>query len=91
MRYGEAYGHNPNLHRFIQKALKLLPPKATVLDVDCGTGKPTSSMIVASRRKVHGIDFSPVMVELSQKQVPKGIFELANMLECELATPFGAA
>ena len=91
MRYEEAFGHNPDLQKFVQQALQLLPAKATVLDIGCGTGKPTSSMVAASGHKLHGIDFSPVMIELSRKQVPNGTFELVNMLDYEPAAPFDAA
>ena len=90
MRYEEAFGHNPDLHKFVQQALERLPPEASVLDVGCGTGKPTSSMIAASGRRLHGIDFSPTMIELSRKQVPDGTFELINMLDYEPPTPFDA-
>lgn len=91
MRYEEAFGHDVGLHNFIERALGMLPPNATVLDVGCGTGKPTSSMIAASARRLHGIDFSSVMIGLSRKQVPNGSFEQANMLEFNPREPFDAA
>ncbi|KAL9117988.1 MAG: hypothetical protein Q9187_005469 [Circinaria calcarea] len=91
IRYEEAFGHDVGLQRFIQEALDMLPPTATVLDIGCGTGKPTSAMVTASGRRLHGIDFSPVMIELSRKQVPLGSFQQVNMLEYTPREPFDAA
>jgi cyclopropane fatty-acyl-phospholipid synthase-like methyltransferase len=62
-----------------------------VLDIGCGTGKPTSSMIAANGRNLHGIDLSPVMVELSRKNVPLGAFEVADMLHFNPKEKFDAA
>ena len=80
-RYEDAYGHNAGLQRMVQHFLDLLPPKASVLDCGCGTGKPVSYMIAESGRKPYGIDLSPRMVELSKKQVPRGTFKQCNMLD----------
>lgn len=80
LKYEEAFGHDVGLHKNVQEFLELLPVSARVLDCGCGTGKPVSHMIAASGRRVHGIDLSPTMVDLSRKQVPNGIFEKANML-----------
>ena len=93
MRYEENYGHDPGFHKIVQRFLSLLPPNITVLDVGCGTGKPVSSMIAESGRRPYGIDLSPVMVELSKKQVPKGTFQQCDMLHFTPSSParFGAA
>ena len=79
-RYEDAFGHNPGLRKIIQRFLSLLPSDTTVLDVGCGTGKPVSFMIAESGRRPYGIDLSPVMVELSKKQVPQGTFQNCDML-----------
>ncbi|RAL68764.1 hypothetical protein DID88_007458 [Monilinia fructigena] len=79
-RYDKYYGHDPGLLAFIKSSLELLPADASVLDIGCGTGIPTSLSVVQSGRKLHGIDFSPSMISLSRTNVPGGIFELANML-----------
>ncbi|MCJ1369936.1 hypothetical protein MMC20_001148 [Loxospora ochrophaea] len=90
MRYEQAYGHCPDLHAFIDEALNFVPPYASILDVGCGTGKPTASMVVASGRKLHGIDFSSKMVSLSCQQVPGGSFEQADILSYQPQSPFDA-
>ena len=91
IRYEEAFGHDAGLNKFLLGALNRLAPTASVLDIGSGTGKPTSSMIAASGRRVHGIDYSSVMTELSRKQVPRGSFEHVNMLEYKPKEPFDAA
>lgn len=80
-KYQEAYAHDEGVHRAVRGLLRLLPPDASVLDCGCGTGKPVAAMVAASGRRVHGIDRSERMVELSRRQVPGGTFDKADMLE----------
>ena len=80
IQYEQAFGHDAGLHGVIKKFLELLPGDAQVLDCGCGTGKPVANMVADSGRKVHGIDLSQKMVELSSKQVPSGSFNKVNML-----------
>jgi cyclopropane fatty-acyl-phospholipid synthase-like methyltransferase len=91
IKYEHYFGHDQGLIKFINESLQLLPPDATVLDIGSGTGIPTSKAVVDSGRKLHGIDFSPVMVNLSIKQVPGGTFELTNMLDFNPPAPFQGA
>lgn len=79
-KYEEAYVHDAGLHKNLEKYLGLLPADARILDCGCGTGKPVSSTIAESGRRVQGIDLSSGMIELSRKQVPKGSFEKVDML-----------
>ena len=88
MQYEEAFGHDTGLHRIIQTFLGLLPLNVRVLDCGCGTGKPVGYAIANSGRQIHGIDLSQTMVELSQKQVPSGSFQKANMLHYTPADQF---
>lgn len=81
MKYEAAFGHDPALSNMIQKYLHEFPSSASVLDCGSGTGKPVAAAIAESGRHVHGIDMSAGMVSLSRKAVPKGSFEVANMLE----------
>ena len=90
IKYQEAYGHCPDHIDFLSAALELLAPNTTVLDVGCGTGKPTASMIVGSGRKVHGIDFSPKMISICRQQIRGGSFEQADILAYDTETTFDA-
>lgn len=87
MRYEDFFGHNAGLRKVVQHFVSLLPSDATVLDCGCGTGKPVSFMIAESGRRLYGIDLSPTMVELSQKQVSKGTFQQCNMLQYAPSSP----
>ncbi|CAG8981812.1 hypothetical protein HYALB_00004755 [Hymenoscyphus albidus] len=91
MKYEESFGHDEGLVDFIKSSLKFLPSNASVLDIGSGTGKPLSSMVIATGRKLHGIDFSPVMIALSRQQVPTATFEEVNMLQFIPKEPYHAA
>ena len=90
VKHQEAYGHCKDRREFAQEAMNLLPPDAKVLDVGCGTGKPVASAVVDSGRRLHGIDFSPKMIEMCREQVPRGIFELVDILDYQPEAPFDA-
>ena len=81
VEYEEAFGHDAGLRQIVQRFLEMLPANTYVLDCGCGTGKPVAGLIVESGRRVHGIDLSQNMVNLSRKQVPGGSFERTNMLD----------
>lgn len=89
--YEEGWGHNQGLIDFVKSSIELLSKDAFVLDIGSGTGKPTSQLVIESGRKLHGIDISPVMIDLSRKQVPDATFELINMLDFNLKIKFDAA
>ncbi|KAF3931137.1 hypothetical protein ABW20_dc0109171 [Dactylellina cionopaga] len=78
-KYEATFGHDPGLQSFLQKVLKHLPPRAQVLDVGCGTGKPVASTLTEAGHSVTGLDISEVMVGLSRKAVPKAQFHVADM------------
>ena len=90
IQYEEAFGHDAGLQGIVQKFLEFLPQgqAARVLDCGCGTGKPVPKMVAESGRRVHGIDLSSMMVELSRKQVPTGSFERTSMLQYSPASDF---
>lgn len=91
LKYEESFGHDQGLIDFVKSSLELLPKDAFVLDIGCGTGKPTSALVVESNRKLHGIDSSAVMIDLSQGQVPDATSELVNMLKFKPEAQFDAA
>jgi SAM-dependent methyltransferase len=78
-KYEDAFAHDAGLISFLQTVLSDMPPRALVLDVGCGTGKPVASSLAAAGHRILGIDISPVMVELSRKAVPNGTFDVADM------------
>ena len=88
IKYEEAFAHDTGLHNIVQKWLELFPANAQLLDCGCGTGKPVAHMIATSGRRVHGIDISQGMIDLSRRQVPSGTFQKVGMLEYVPMTEF---
>lgn len=89
LKYEEAYGHAEGVHSSLKTFLELLPRDGPVLDCGSGTGYPGAVMIATdAKRQLHGIDFSPKMVQLARSRVPTATFEHANMLDYEPATKF---
>ena len=81
MKYEDAFGDDAVLRQMVQKFAGMLPPDAHVLECGSGTGKPVAEAIIQSGLHIHGIDIAHGMVALSQKQVPGGTFEVADMLQ----------
>ncbi|KAL9616011.1 MAG: hypothetical protein Q9160_009071 [Pyrenula sp. 1 TL-2023] len=80
--YEAAFGHDAGLLRFLQIVLKHLPESggASILDIGCGTGHPVATTFAAAGHRIHGLDISDEMVQLSQKAVSSGgTFEVADM------------
>jgi ubiquinone/menaquinone biosynthesis C-methylase UbiE len=74
-RYEDAYGHIPEQAQSLTWLVSQLPPGSKVLDVGCGTGKPTANALVSAGHSVHGIDISEGMLEVAHKQVPLATFQ----------------
>ncbi|MCJ1234874.1 hypothetical protein MMC14_002838 [Varicellaria rhodocarpa] len=81
IQYEEAYSHDAGLHTILEKYMSFLPKGSSLLDCGSGSGKPVAETLVKNNLRVHGIDLSSTMVDLSRKQVPGGTFEIVNMLE----------
>lgn len=63
------YDLNPDFPRDVPFYQALIPsPKATILELGCGTGRVTISLSPFCRL-IHGIDLSPAMVELCRLKV----------------------
>ena len=80
-QYDDAYARDPGVLRFLSTVLSHLPPQSQVLDVGCGTGKPVAETLAAAGHFITGIDNVHAMVELSQKRIPNGVFQLSDMRE----------
>ncbi|MGW0227177.1 class I SAM-dependent methyltransferase [Actinopolymorpha singaporensis] len=60
-----------------------LPPGAWVLDVGCGTGRPTARQLTDAGLLVTGIDISERMLELARKAVPEATFRQADVTDLD--------
>ena len=66
--------------RFLDQFIERLPAGATVLDLGCGAGVPIDQHIISSGHEIIGIDVSAKQIELARRNVPKGTFEVRDML-----------
>jgi|GEM_PF-1371361 len=67
--------------KYVQKLLKLLPKKSTILDVGCGAGVGVDEILLKAGHEVIGIDNSEVMIRLARKYCPGGEYYIKNILE----------
>jgi trans-aconitate methyltransferase len=65
--------------RWLDRFLSLVPAGNRVLDLGCGQGEPIARYIVASGRRVHGIDTSPTLIALARAKLPGETWEVADM------------
>lgn len=84
--YQDAYAGDQVLLGFIERAMGYLAPQSQILDVGCGTGKPLDMALAAAGHRIEGIDKSPSMIDFSQKNVPTGKFQTADMVTYEHPT-----
>ena len=70
--------------RYAAVLLESLPDRASVLELGCGIGVPTTAAL-AARFRVTGVDISARQVELARARVPAAEFVQADMTELEFA------
>lgn len=79
--YEDAFGQNPAQIRFVRSAVEQLSAASFVLDIGCGTGKPTGSEVVKAGHKFLGVDSSTTMINAAKQNVPGAYFEVIDMLD----------
>jgi cyclopropane fatty-acyl-phospholipid synthase-like methyltransferase len=68
-----------------------LPPRATVLDLGCGTGNPIARHIIDRGFHVVGVDQSQKMLAIAQRVIPEAELIHADMIDVQLTQQFAAA
>ena len=76
---------------YVDKILENLPPKAEVLDLGCGTGKPIAKYMLRKGFQVVGIDQSERMLEIAKSEIPEAKLIHGDMTEIQFADKFAAA
>ncbi|MEE1795760.1 class I SAM-dependent methyltransferase [Streptomyces sp. BE308] len=77
--YERAFAHSAAHHASLHRLLEDLAPGSRVLDVGCGTGRPTAQTLADAGHEVLGVDVSPVMTEIAARQVPGAAFRCADI------------
>jgi len=75
---------------YLDNVLERLPPKANVLDLGCGSGKPILEYLVGQNVKVLGIDASAQMLEIAKANFPATRFIQKDMRKLDLDEKFDA-
>lgn len=70
--------------RYTSLVLDRLPQGATVLDIGCGTGIPTTAAL-ADHATVTGVDISARQVQLARQNVPRATFLQADVANLDFA------
>jgi SAM-dependent methyltransferase len=74
---------------WIERFAGLLEPRATVLDIGCGSGEPIAVDLVRRGHPVTGIDSSPEMIALFLANLPDQAAAVADMRSLSLDGKFG--
>jgi SAM-dependent methyltransferase len=84
-RVAESYlatkdAEDPTTLAALEELVRVLPPSASVLDLGCGAGIPTTSWL-ARRFLVTGVDISGRQLDLARRHVPEAKFLVADMTQ----------
>jgi SAM-dependent methyltransferase len=70
----------PWLDRFVS----LLGPRATILDLGCGSGRPIATYLIGSGYAVTGVDSSPSLIGLCRSRFPQNEWIVADIRTLDL-------
>ena len=79
LKYEQAFAHQPERREALEWLLAQLPARARVLDIGCGTGRPTAEVLTQAGHAVTGIDVSATMIDIARQQVPGARFEQVDV------------
>ena len=77
--YQGEHSHNPYQAALVARIDSLVPARAPVLDLGCGTGVPTARIFTESGRRVVGVDIAEGMLRRAREQVPAAEFVRADV------------
>jgi SAM-dependent methyltransferase len=73
---------------WLDKFLSLLPSKASILDIGCGSAEPIARYFIEHGCKVTGADSSPALIALCKHRFPEHNWIVADMRELSLDRHF---
>jgi trans-aconitate methyltransferase len=75
---------------WLDRLLALVPARASVLDLGCGSGEPIARYLIESGHDVVGVDSSPPLIALSAERFPQHTWAVADMRTLDLVRRFDA-
>ncbi|MEM8729445.1 MAG: class I SAM-dependent methyltransferase [Pseudomonadota bacterium] len=69
---------------WLDRFLALLPHRAEVLDIGCGTGAPMARHLLAQGCHVTGVDGAPELIEVARAAMPEGRWHVGDMRGLDL-------
>jgi SAM-dependent methyltransferase len=73
---------------WLDRFLALLPPRASILDVGCGSGKPVARYFIEKGYDVTGVDSSPALIDICKNRFPEFDWLVADMRKLSLNRRF---
>jgi SAM-dependent methyltransferase len=73
---------------WLDRFTALIPPGGTILDIGCGFGKPIAAFLIGQGFDVSGVDSSPTMISLCQRDFPGQQWQVADMRQLALEQRF---
>jgi len=91
-RHAQAYdrlrGRSLFERAWLDRFLKLLPQKASVLDIGCGSGEPIARHLIETGCDVTGIDSSASLIGICRSRFPQQTWLAADMRKISLDRRF---
>lgn len=92
----ERHAHEWDLERgkslfekpWLDRWLALLPPRASVLDIGCGSAEPMARYLIEKCCNETGVDSSPALISLCKARFPGQTWLVADMREVSLNRRF---
>lgn len=69
---------------WLDRFLVLLPPRASILDVGCGSAEPIARYLIERGHEVTGVDSSSAFIGICKERFPDWCWVLADMRELSL-------
>ena len=73
---------------WLDRFTALLPPRADILDIGCGSGAPIAAALIAQGHAVTGVDSAPEMIAMCRERFPGGDWRVADMRGLSLGRAF---
>jgi SAM-dependent methyltransferase len=73
---------------WLDRLLTLLPLRASILDIGCGSGEPIARYFIEKGCRVTGIDSSSALIDMCENRFPDQVWFVADMRTLSMDRPF---